>query len=357
MKTIDIETQSASERYLKVLIYGQSGTGKTNLGVSAPNPLIALSEQQAVPHIRAAAKRMGRKMPMVIVIETLDDYRCLLAALRGDKAKPFVVKDNAGSVVLQSDVWPDSVVMDSLTDACQLVSDEIREQSPQKVGKDGLPIDSERYWNVLQDRTMKLIRAFRDLPLNVVFLCLLDERIQKDDDGKELSRWVGPQLMMRKLPNVVQAAVNVVGVTYRKVGAKDKASGERAIEYGVATHGPDWMQLKPFPPLRPYEVTDISSWCARVNGVDDGAKPPAPMDGVEDATAANTAGDVTAPIKDQAAVTAPEGGNATTATDVDVQAAASAPHTTTDAHDTVGEPPAATKTKRKPAPAAQTEGV
>lgn len=296
MKAIDINSAD-EERYLKALVYGQSGTGKTGFGVSAPKPLILLSESQAVPHIRAAQLRLGRKVHAVLVMESLDDYRHALAALRADKAQPFVVRDAAGNEVLRLDEWPESVVLDSVTDACELVSGEIREQSPPKIGRDGLPVDSERYWNVFQDRATKLIRAFRDVPLNVVFLCLLDERIQKDDDGKELSRWVGPQLAMRKLPNVVQSAVNVVGVTYRRRAKAPNKAGERPMEYGIATIGPEWMQLKPFPPIRDHEVMDFSSWCQRIRGIDDGSKAPEPMDAATDVTAAQTAGDVTAAPK------------------------------------------------------------
>lgn len=293
MKAIDMNVDE--DRHLKALVYGQSGTGKTSFGVSAPKPIILLSEKQAVPHIRAAALRLGRQNPPVLVMESLDDYRYALTAFRGDKAQPFTVKDADGAVVYQSAEWPETAVLDSVTDACELVSEEIRVQSPQKTGRDGLPVDSERYWNVLADRTSKLIRAFRDLPLNVLFLCLLDERITKDDDGKELSRWMGPQLMMRKMPAVVQAAVNVVGVTYRRRAKSADKDGNRSMEYGIATVGPDYMQLKPFPPLRDYEVTDFTSWCQRIAGVDDGSKAPGPMDG--DNTPVTTAGDVTAPAE------------------------------------------------------------
>lgn len=292
MKVIDMDDVN-EDRFLKALVYGGSGTGKTNFGVSAPKPIILLSEQQAVPHIRAAALRLGRPNPPVLVMESLDDYRCALTALRGDKAKPFVVRDLDGKEVMTLAEWPETAVLDSVTDACELVSQEIRTQSPPKTGKDGLPVDSERYWNVLADRAQKLIRAFRDLPMNVLFLCLLDERITEDEDGKK-SKWVGPQLAMRKMPGVIQAAVNVVGVTYRRRAKVADKQGNRPNEYGIATIGPDYFQLKPFPPLRDHEVTDFSSWCARINGVDDGSKAPDPMD--SDASP-NTAGDVTAPAK------------------------------------------------------------
>lgn len=275
MRVIDAN-EPADKRRLKALVYGKSGTGKTNFGVSAPNPLILLSEQQAVPHIRAAAKRLGKPMPPVIVMEELSDYRRVLLALKADRTKPFVVRDDDGDPAFEMPEFPETVVLDSVTDACELISQEIREQSPPKVGKDGLPVDSERYWNVLMDRAVKLIRAFRDVDANVLFLCLLDERVT--GEGDDQVRWVGPQMPMRKLPGALQAAVNVVGVTYRKLG-KDKTS-----VFGISTFGPDYMELKPFPPLRPAEVTDFTSWCERINGIDDGSVAPEPMTDVTNAT-------------------------------------------------------------------------
>lgn len=269
MKTIDVE--AASDRYLKALVYGPPGTGKTNLGVSAPKPLILLSEHQAVPHMRAAAKRLGVPAPLVLAMDNLKDYRHVLVALRADKAQPFTVRDDDGNVVFQSAEWPETVVLDSLTDACELVSAEIRAESPPKVGKDGLPVDSERYWNVLADRCAKLIRAFRDLPINTLFLCLVDDRMV--GEGDEAKRVVQPMLPMRKLPMTVMAAVNVVGVTYRKRGDAGK-DGKRPMVYGIQTAGPDYVALKPFPPLRDQEVTDFSSWCKRIAGIDDGSIAP-----------------------------------------------------------------------------------
>lgn len=271
MKTIDVE--AAGDRFLKALVYGQPGTGKTNFGVSAPKPLILLSEHQAVPHVRSAAKRMGRPAPMVLAMETLSDYRHVLVALRGDKAQPFVVRGGGAEgndVTFTSKTWPETVVLDSLTDACELVTAEIRRESPPKIGKDGLPVDSERYWNVLGDRCANLIRRFRDAPMNVLFLCLLDDRLTGEGDAQVRS--IGPSLPMRKLPNAVQAAVNVVGVTYRKRG--DTKDGVTPSVYGIRTTGPDYMALKPFPPLRDQEVTDFTSWCKRIAGIDDGSVMP-----------------------------------------------------------------------------------
>lgn len=282
MKAIDFGAEES--KTLKALVYGKPGSGKTNIGVSAPNPLILLNEQQALQNIKSAAKRLGRPVPATLAVESLDDYRAVVTAFKGDRNKPFQVLDGHGKVALEMATWPESVVMDSVSEAMELVSEEIRRQSPPKIGKDGLPVDSERYWNVLKDRGSKLIRAYRDLPVHVLFLALLSDK--ETGEGEEKSRWVGPLMPMKALPTVLMAAVNVVGITYRKRGDEvvevgKKADGkpilDRPMVYGIATTGYDYMELKPYPPLRPYEVTDFSSWVRRVNDDDDGSTSPPPM--------------------------------------------------------------------------------
>jgi hypothetical protein len=283
-----IDFDSADAKTVKALIYGKPGSGKTNIGVSAPKPLILLTEMQAAPNIKKAAARLGRKVPPTFPIRSLDDFRAVVKAAHGDRSKPFTVQNpTTGDVLFALDEWPESIVMDSLTDACEMVSEEIRRQSPPRQGKDGLPVDSERYWNVLMDRCSKLVRSFRDLPFHVLFLALLKDK--ETGEGDEKSRYIGPQLPMNALPNVVMSAVNVVGVTYRRRGlpipspdgtktGEGKPVMVRPMAYGVATTGPDFMELKPYPPLRDNEVTDFASWVKRINGEDDGQAAPPPMD-------------------------------------------------------------------------------
>ena len=297
------------EELVKILVYGKPGTGKTTFGTSAPFPLILLSERQGLPHIRAAAKRLIRKICGILFMETLQDYRNVLRALNGDKNKPFVVikktnEADEGTVVFTSAVWPESVVLDSLTDACDRVTAEIREQSPQTVGSDGLPVDSERYYQVLGDRITKLIRAFRDTPVHVVFLCQLDDKMvgETRDKDAEKTRVVAPSLPMRKLPDVAAAAVNVVGITYRRRGESVKDQ-DAVWLYGVATVGPDYMTIKPCRPLRDFEVPDAQSWINRVNGKPDDTVAPPPRVDVDVSTAA--AGDVTAAGLQEAAKVEP----------------------------------------------------
>jgi hypothetical protein len=75
----------AGETYVSAAIYGKPGTGKTNFGVSAPKPLIALTERQALIHVKAAAVRLGKPCPPVVFCESIQDLRDLVRACRGDK--------------------------------------------------------------------------------------------------------------------------------------------------------------------------------------------------------------------------------------------------------------------------------
>jgi hypothetical protein len=255
--------------WLKAAIYGKPGTGKTSIGVSAPKPLILLAEAQGLVHVRQAAKRLGVPVPPTFLIESVDDYRAWLRALNGDRSKPLTVRERhtvdgkiEEIVVVQLDEWPETVVLDSLTEAGTLIVREIRWLSPPTKGKDGLPTDSQRFWNVLGDRFKALVHGFRDLPMHVLFLGLMDDRSEGEEDAK--TRNVTMDLPMRKLPALVSSAVNVVGYSYRR--EVRKANKPTELQYGVMTSGPEYMMLKPMRPLRDTEVPNFARWVAAVRG-------------------------------------------------------------------------------------------
>lgn len=257
------------EDHFKALIYGPPGTGKTGFGVSAPEPLILLSERQGMPHVRDAARRLGRPVPPVLFMQTLEDYRAVLRTLRAPKAADgsFKVVGKDGAELLSLPRWPKTIVIDSLTDACRLVDEEVKRDAPPSKASDGLEKVTERHWAALRDRCEKLIRAFRDAPAHVLFLAHLDDRMM--GEGDEAQRWVGPTLMMRALPSFVIGCVNVAAITTRTLGKRvDVKEGEeqpdRPIEFGLVTVGPGFFQLKPYRPLRDKEIPDFTDWIRRV---------------------------------------------------------------------------------------------
>lgn len=262
MRRIDDDT--TGESFVKAAIYGPPGTGKTDFGVSAPKPLILLSERQGLATVRSASVRRGVPVPPTFWMESLEDYRDVVRALHGPKTSPFRVtrKGKGGEVeVAYEGAWPETVVLDSLTDACELVEAEVRREAPPEKAKDGLERWTERHWAALRDRSEKLIRAFRDAPVHVLFLALQDDRTI--GEGDEASRVVQPALPMRALPSFLASCVNVVGITSRKI--EDRGDdGQRRVVYEVRTVAASHYMLKPYRPLRDLEEPDFASWVSRV---------------------------------------------------------------------------------------------
>jgi hypothetical protein len=277
MRRLDTAT---GERYLKACVYGASGSGKSCLGVTAPKPLILLSELQGMLHIEQHAARLGVPVPPVIFCEQMSDYSAVVRALYADKSKPFRVLERVGEgnapqdfhVTFQLEQWPETVVVDSVTDVCRLIIEKIRAQSPAKMGRDGLPVDSDRFWNVLGDRFGNFVQGFRDAPLNVLFLALKDDREVGDEGNKR--RQVGPDLAMRKFPEKLSAACNLTGYAYRRE-YREKGKVVKTA-YGVMFSGPEYMTLKGSDRLRDVEAPNFTYWKHAVEGQLDGEAPAAP---------------------------------------------------------------------------------
>lgn len=255
------------QTYVKALIYGDPGTGKTNFGVSAPTPLILLSERQALANIREAAKRTGKTAPNALYMDSLEDYREILFALKASgPGETLEIKEN-GKVLL-SMPYPETVVIDSLTDVGELVKEDIERISPPQTGKDGLPNWSMRHWGNLGAKMQNLIIQFRNIPAHVIFLALkVDTEV---GEGVEKSRLVGPALPMKKLSGTVAAAVNVIGITHRKTVKKEVKKEDGTVDtvsetaYEVYTTGPDYAVTKPYRPLKDNEQPNFTSWVQRI---------------------------------------------------------------------------------------------
>jgi hypothetical protein len=249
-----------------IVIIGESGTGKTRMGTLTSEPLIALSERQGLEHIREAARGNSVPVPPVLFMETVKDYQLLLRAFHGNQNEPFVVHDDKGEIVYESKLWPKTLVIDSLSDAMNKIKIELLKQAPPVIQRDKLSGMSQRHWSTLRDRGERFIWSFRDLPLNVIFLCL-----RKVKDGDEnIERFIGPDLPMNALSSALKATANIVVHTYRRRIPKIDEHGNNIqdnngrpisiYEYGVLTRGPDYMGMKPAECLDTYEVPDVKVW-------------------------------------------------------------------------------------------------
>jgi len=278
-------TERDDEDYFKVLITGASGTGKTDLGVSPMQlgpTLVLLSERQGMRTIRDAAKRRGLPLPEVLYMRSLQDYRQVIRAIHGPRKEPKMRVFSAPSggkkpeLMLEMD-WPVTVVLDSITDACELVRQEIFSESPPKPGEDGLNVITLRHFGEIKDRGVKLIRSFRDCPANVLLLALLQETVSETDNAGA-RREMQPLLGTRTMAAPTIASVNMSGLAERIIVRRkegDEEGADREIDWRVRTIGPSWMPVKPYRPLKDQETPDFADWVRRIKGEGEGEAKPA----------------------------------------------------------------------------------
>lgn len=260
MKDVDASQEML---HLKALAYGVSGTGKTVLGVTAPDPLIAVTETQAIPIIKAAAQRRGKPVPKILLLENAEDLRCFwrsLVAPWGGK-DGFTVTDQAGGIIVRyPGWWPKTIVADSMTDMAKLLADEIQRMGKQgKVDSDGMPVRKDPFGNLLKDRFDVFVRGLRDAPCHVLYLAEREDRDLKVD-GDVVGTETGPKFPIRDLAKRVTHASNLVCVCFRRAKTKAKPEDAQQFEWGVMTAGPENMITKPFRPLRDIEAPNFTAW-------------------------------------------------------------------------------------------------
>lgn len=138
--------------FIKTLLYWDSGTWKTSLAATAPDPFWLSAEGWLASVLDTN--------PIGIEIKSLKDLKDAYDYL---KAKQF-----------EKDGIPvKTVIIDSATEINEIAKDEIKARKGWR--------DMEwKDWGKVQDEIKWMLRKFRDLPLNVIFICLAKE--DKDED-------------------------------------------------------------------------------------------------------------------------------------------------------------------------------
>jgi hypothetical protein len=216
--------------YVKLLVYGAIGTGKTRLAATAPNVLFGNSESGtlSISGKDIDAYDIDSFLDLNDLAEFLQEHCILRDKLRrgikvGASAKQLnAVKDQIWNLAHTQDeprngVEPtlyDSVVIDSLTDLQKKSLDEIMNDAKRLEKHDPDKANLEDYGkNTTQVR--RVCRFFRDLPMNVTFVCLPAD--DKEDSGEPIVR----PLLTPKLAEEVMGYVDVVGYLFVKK-AKDE---------------------------------------------------------------------------------------------------------------------------------------
>ena len=138
-------TKDMALDYAKVVLYGPPGSGKTTAGATFPSVLF-LSAESGLLSVR----------DMDIDVWTINGWEDL---------------EEAYDYLRKGDHEYKSVVIDSLTEVQKKLNEHIVKKFPGK-RRDYDDLMSQSDWGYAIDKLRKMCRAFRDLPLNVVFIAL-----------------------------------------------------------------------------------------------------------------------------------------------------------------------------------------
>lgn len=259
----------------KVTVYSEPGLGKTHIGATAPDPLILLFERHGMETVRTAAKMQGGDMPPVIWVRTIQQLQRIqkvlasaaepLPALMRD---PDVIDEGAlmeagldreDLVASLPYTRPKTIVIDSVTEACEMLAAHIDEHGGKET-KDGLTYRKLRAWGPIAEKCTRLIRAFRDLPYHVLFLALVEERNLGSEDHPEIH--YRPDLPGRTLWKKLVAACNAVGMLVRRRKTVEDDKGNKSVKTVrcVMFMTNDIIATKHAAPLRAREPADAGAW-------------------------------------------------------------------------------------------------
>ena len=226
--------------YLKLLLYGDSGTGKTWAASTAPNPCYLLTEPNGLPTIRAAN-------PDAVVVQADEMHGGM------DTVRAFLKAAKDGT--LARDTGCKTVVLDSMNELQRMIRDEIMRQ------KQGTPQEGTftlQDWGTLTDKMRGLVRAFRDLPFHIVGIT----HASAESDEATNTRYVQPSFQGKSLPNEVAGYFSLVGFVYRERTTDD--DGKTQVFHRVLLQGPPSVLTKGLPGLRPVEEPDLTAWLQRM---------------------------------------------------------------------------------------------
>jgi phage nucleotide-binding protein len=172
---------------LNMLIYGEAGVGKTWLAGSAS----AVPSMRNVLYVDAeAGKATLREWPGVEILpaRTWQSYIDIYTALKAGG-------HSYGTVVL-----------DSLSEILEQCKDRVMfemKMDPENESRDE-DIPSIREWGKLQVRMLRLIRLYRDLPMNVIFIAHA-ERVQLKTGKHKWMPMLNGKMQMKvpQIPDVV----------------------------------------------------------------------------------------------------------------------------------------------------------
>lgn len=161
-------TKNFKSDRLSILVYGQSGSGKTSVAATLPGKVLIVNAENGLLSISS-----GKEMAVYDI--TVDkDGKELGREWRFEKLL-HLLKEVLPGMTEKFD-W---LVFDSLTEISQNVAEALKKKYPDKS-------DSLKLWGEYNDLMVAFIKQLRDYrPFNILLLAL--DSIDKDDTGKRFT--------------------------------------------------------------------------------------------------------------------------------------------------------------------------
>lgn len=172
--------------YLQILVYGEPGVGKTVLlGTAADHPetspLLILDIEGGMMPLR------GKKGIEVVPVRSLEELENVHAKLHMDKTGTYK-----------------TVGIDTLNELHDLdMKSIIARRDSNRPDLKGEP-PSQREWGIARDHMRKIVRAFRDLPMNTIFIA--HSNTDKDDQVN-----IYAPMLSGKLQKEIPGFMDIVG--------------------------------------------------------------------------------------------------------------------------------------------------
>lgn len=206
---LPVLTVAERVEYLKLLVYGDSGVGKTTLAGSAYD----VPEMRPVLFVdmEGGTKSIRNRYPEIEVIRVREEYT----------EKGRLVKTAWSRLVevyeaLKIEQRYRTVVIDSLSEAYEVAMKDIMTGVVQEYPDRDPDVPGQREYGRARSQLRRMTRRFRDLPINVIFTALKGEKTT--DDGRVVA--IGPALS-GKLMNEIPAFMDEVYHLYVKDDKED----------------------------------------------------------------------------------------------------------------------------------------
>lgn len=190
---LPISRVSQTDPRVNMLIYGESGIGKTRLAGSADD----------VPEMRRV---------LLIDVEggTLT-LRDLYPNVESVRVKSWAEMQSVYDELHTGAYDFTTIIIDSLTEVQKMSMDGIMRKLVEEFEERSAEVPGLREWNINLEQTRKFVRAFRDLPMNTIFTALV-----KADKNPRTGAMKRKPSLSGKLADEVAGFLDIVVYLYAK---------------------------------------------------------------------------------------------------------------------------------------------